>query len=140
MVAQMRCTGCRDSSVKEARRITAQTEHILALHELKQFRCTGRADSSRAYLDLRPPPETFDTFSKMALPAQTFAPFRHLSLHGVFINRYRIVSVFLTRRLRHSCSHQHPERARELRHSALFNKSEHGSPDILTKSHLERKR
>ena len=42
-------------------RITAQAGHNLALHELKQIRCTGRADSSLAYLDLRPPPETFDT-------------------------------------------------------------------------------
>ena len=31
-------------------RITAQAGHNLALHELKQIRCTGRADSTRAYL------------------------------------------------------------------------------------------
>ena len=39
-------------------------EHILALHELKQIRCTGKADSSRAHLDLRPPPKTFNNFQK----------------------------------------------------------------------------
>ena len=78
MVPQISCTGCRDSSLKEANRITAQTGHILALHELKQIRCTGRADSSRAYLDLRQPPETFDAFSKMAIPAKRYAIFRHL--------------------------------------------------------------
>ena len=31
MVPQISCTGCRDSSLKEARRITAQAGHILAL-------------------------------------------------------------------------------------------------------------
>ena len=51
---------------------------ILALHELKQIRCTGRADSSRAYLDLRQPPETFDAFLKMPIPAKRYAIFRHL--------------------------------------------------------------
>ena len=45
-------------------RIIAQAGHNLALHELKQIRCTGRADSTPGYLDLRPPPETFDTFLK----------------------------------------------------------------------------
>ena len=46
MVTQICCTGCRDSTLKEARRITAQAGHNLALHELKQIRCTGRADSN----------------------------------------------------------------------------------------------
>ena len=36
MVPQISCTGCRDSSLLEARRITAQAGHILALHELKK--------------------------------------------------------------------------------------------------------
>ena len=31
MVPQISCTGCRDSTLKEARRITAQARHILAL-------------------------------------------------------------------------------------------------------------
>ena len=113
MVAQIRCTGCRDSSVKEARRITAQTGHILALHELKQIRCTGRADSSRAYLDLRQPPETFDAFFRKWRFQQRGMPFFGICS---FIGVYKIVSAFLTRRLRHSCSHQHRKRARELRH------------------------
>ena len=47
-----------------ARRITAQAGHNLALHELKQIRCTGRADSTPGYLDLGLPPETFDRFLK----------------------------------------------------------------------------
>ena len=64
---QISCTGCRDSDLKEVNRITAQAGHNLALHELKQIRCTGRADSTPSYLDLRPPPETFDALFKKVL-------------------------------------------------------------------------
>ena len=78
MVFQISCTGCRDSDLKEVNRITAQAGHNLALHELKQIRCTGRADSPPGYLDLHPPPETFDAFSKMVIPAETYAIFKHL--------------------------------------------------------------
>ena len=64
MVPQISCTGCRDSDLKEVNRITAQAGHNLALHELKQIRCTGKADSTPGYLDLGLPPETVDRFLK----------------------------------------------------------------------------
>ena len=65
-----------------APRIIAQAGHNLALHELKQIRCTGRADSTPGYLDLRPPPETFDRFlKKMSISPETFATFHYLAVY-----------------------------------------------------------
>ena len=56
----------------------------MALHELKQLRCTGRADSSRAYLDLRQPPETLDALLKMRFQKRGTPCFAICSFIGVY--------------------------------------------------------